>query len=413
MAYDDLKRIAGVRVGATPLLLSKKPAPASSPQVIPSPKTAIKLAFGRAGARDLRTAVLSPTRAAPMANVAATVLAGSTAGAAIGSAAGGFGGLGAALGAGGGASQGGLGGLGAAIGSSISAPAAPPPAPAPAPMPASVAAFPPNLVNLAVSAGAIERALAAPPPAPRVDEPAPILANLPAGLPAGIQAIVDHHDAPALPPPPAPPLLPAGPMGQVLAKAIGAAAERRIPGAAGSAPSTFTPVSRAAAPPSRAARGASLFSGPASRGYSDVLRAQSAAQKTTNTTTKGRSIMASRYQGTGEVTYCPINSDGVINAGTSSTLPGVRAQKPFQPQELLIDPDTGKTFDITDIKIGNEPVGVTAGSVSAQNFPPSNGPKFSWKVADGVDIIFSVANTGTLSVAFTAMLVGEVVTPVG
>jgi hypothetical protein len=369
MAYDDLKRIAGVRVGASPLLLGKaKPSPATSPQVIPSPQSALKFAFGRAGARDLRTAILSPTRAAPIAAVASSVLAGSTAGSAMA-----------------GASS----------------------APAPAPMPASVAIAhaPINLQTLAAAAGAIERAEVPPPPAPHVDEPPPLLANLPA---KAIQAIEDHHDDA----PPKPPLLPSGPIADVLRKAVDqkvAETSRVIPGAAGGS-STFSPVSRATS--SQVARGASLFSGPASRGYSDVSRAQSAPRTTNDKTTKGRSIMASRYKGTGEITYCPINSDGVINSGTSATLPGVRAQKPFQAQELLIDPTTAPSFDITDIKIGNEPVGVTAGSVSAQNFPPSNGPKFSWKVADGVDIIFSVANTGTLSVAFTAMLVGEVVEPV-
>lgn len=358
MAYDDLKRIAGVRVGALPALnLSKTIAPAKSPQVVQSPARALTLALGRAGARDLRTAVLSSTRAAPVQAVAASVL--STA-------------------------------------SPVSAASS---APAPAPMPRNTTIAPlptSSLLNISKAAqGIIQSTPLPPPPAPPVAEPPPLLAASPAP-PSAI--VADHPDDGAQPQPSPPPPADAPP-----ALTLGASARALVPAGV---TRSFAQVQRSQ--PSPTALGAALFSGPASRGFAQVQRAQ-APQTTNDTTTKGRAIMANRYRGTGEITYCPINSDGPINAGASATLPGIRPQKPFQSQELLIDPVTGDTFDITDIKIGNEPVGVTAGSVSAANFPPSNGPKFSWKVADGVDIIFSVQNTGTLTVAFTAMLVGEVV----
>src|SRR4051812_41220678 len=390
MAYDDLKRIAGVRVGALPQLFSlggsKTVAPATRPQVIPSPASALKLALGRSGARDLRVAVLSPTRAAPVAAMAASVLGSSTASAAIGSAAA---------------------------------------APAPAPMP-MLNAVPASLANIAAAAAGmqargLELAPLAPPTHDSRDDPAPILASSPAPSSAIVPSapapplVVDYHgdDAPALAAKPLLAALPAGPISNVIRKAAQAPAPARtFPGAgsSGEGARSFTAVDRSA--PSKIARGSLLFNGSASRGFSDVQRAPSASRTNDRTTTKGRSIMASRYKGTGEVTYCPFNSDGPINAGASSTLPGIRPQKPFQSQELLIDGETGATFSISDIKIGNEPVGVAAGSVSAANFPPANGPKFAWKVADGVVIIFSVENTGTLTVAFTAMLVGEVCEPI-
>jgi hypothetical protein len=115
------------------------------------------------------------------------------------------------------------------------------------------------------------------------------------------------------------------------------------------------------------------------------------------------------YRGTGEITYCPINSAGVVNAGATVVLPNIRPQKPFQGQKLIVDPTTAALFTIVDLKIGNEPVAVAAGAVSAQNFPPANGPTFEWKVCDGVDFIFTVLNNGTVSTAFTAMVVGEIV----
>lgn len=124
-------------------------------------------------------------------------------------------------------------------------------------------------------------------------------------------------------------------------------------------------------------------------------------------TLKGQTTMAG-YKGTGEITYCPINSNGLVPLSSQATLPGVRPSKPFQGQHLLIDPVTAAAFQIVDIKLGNEPVAVTAGAVDAGCFPAQNGPKFEWKVADGVDIIFTVANKLTASTAFTAMLVGEV-----
>ena len=117
------------------------------------------------------------------------------------------------------------------------------------------------------------------------------------------------------------------------------------------------------------------------------------------------------YKGTGEVTYCPINSSGTVAAGATSTLEGVRPQKPFQPKELLIDADVADVFDIVDIKFGNQSIAVAAGAVSGKCFPPDNGPKFEWNVVDGTDIIFTVANTKTnVTIAFQAMLIGEVVT---
>lgn len=114
------------------------------------------------------------------------------------------------------------------------------------------------------------------------------------------------------------------------------------------------------------------------------------------------------YKGTGEKTYCPINSAGNVAANSQATLPGVRPSKPFQGQKLLIDPSLWAVFTIVDIKLGNEPVAVTAGAVSAGCFPPANGPSFEWKVADGVDIIFTVANITATATPFSALILGEV-----
>lgn len=202
-------------------------------------------------------------------------------------------------------------------------------------------------------------------------------------------------------------------------------APRVIPSA--TAPSSSTPSAsspggaflRTDRAPSSAASSSSNLAGADddARGFERVERSArpkpaagmppSQSNDTRGGTLKGRSTMAG-YKGTGEITYCPINSNGLVAASQQLTLPGVRPSKPFQGQRLLIDHTTGAAFQIVDIKLGNEPVAVTAGAVDGGCFPPENGPKFEWKVADGVDIIFTVANKLTASTAFTAMLVGEV-----
>lgn len=367
MAYEDLKRIAGLggetRVGALPAILpgaAKKSTvptlsrarlvlPATNPIVQPSPASAMKAELGRAGARDMRLAAVSPTRAEPVITAIAKVA---------------------------------------------------PTIAAETPAMQAIAAAPPALANLAVRAGTLD-VNDVPPPAQEAEAVTDHhdLARVPIELPT---APVESHDTAAL--------SRFNAIAPSLSPDIAAAtnqqppASRVIPSSTGM--HAFTAVQRApaAATPPRIP----FLTSSMGRGFTAVAHALAATTTTIEPSRKGTKNMP-RYKGTGEITYCPINSEGTIPANSGATLPGVRPQKPFQPQELLIDEEVGAAFFISDIKIGNEPVGVTAGKVKAANFPPSNGPKFQWKVADGVDIIFTVENATAGALAFSAMLVGEVV----
>jgi hypothetical protein len=113
------------------------------------------------------------------------------------------------------------------------------------------------------------------------------------------------------------------------------------------------------------------------------------------------------FQSTGKRTYCPFVSLQVATGAQVDII--VRPQLVFRPDEIIVGATVaGAPFNLVQLKIGVVPQAVVGGEVPCENFPPANGPRFSFDIADqGTDITMTVKNYNVGAKDFYGLLVGD------